>query len=65
MNQALSERRAEAVRAYLLANMGIDAERVVARGYGESRPIANNESETGRAKNRRIDVTVRLSEVTF
>lgn len=65
MNQALSDRRAEAVRTYLLANMGIDAQRVVARGYGESRPIANNESESGRARNRRIDVVVRLSNVPF
>ena len=60
MNQSLSDKRAEAVRVYLLANMGIDAERLVARGYGESRPIANNESEAGRAKNRRIDVVVKL-----
>lgn len=65
MNQSLSDKRAEAVRVYLLANMGIDAERLVARGYGESRPIANNESEAGRAKNRRIDVVVKLDAPTM
>lgn len=60
MNQSLSDQRAEAVRTYLLANMGIDAERLNARGYGESRPIANNELEAGRAKNRRIDIVIHL-----
>lgn len=60
MNQSLSDQRAEAVRTYLLANMGTDSKLLAARGYGESRPIANNESEAGRARNRRIDVVVRL-----
>lgn len=60
MNQSLSDRRAEAVRAYLLANMDVEAERLTARGYGESRPIANNEIESGRAQNRRIDVVIHL-----
>jgi outer membrane protein OmpA-like peptidoglycan-associated protein len=59
-NQALSQRRADAVREYLLANMSIAPESIAAVGFGESRPIANNETEEGRAKNRRIDIVVDL-----
>ncbi|HZA13222.1 MAG TPA: OmpA family protein, partial [Myxococcaceae bacterium] len=53
-NQALSERRAEAVRRGLIQR-GIAPGRVVARGYGESRPIAPNKTAAGRAKNRRVE----------
>ena len=60
-NQKLSEKRAQAVREYLLANMNVDASRMEAVGYGESEPIATNETESGREKNRRIDVTINLS----
>ncbi len=60
-NQALSQRRAEAVRQYLIANMGLDETTVTAVGFGESRPIANNETAEGRAKNRRIDVRIHLT----
>ncbi len=58
LNLRLSQKRAEAVKAYLLANMDLDESRVKAVGYGESRPIANNETPEGRAKNRRIDVVI-------
>lgn len=58
-NQKLSQKRAESVRAYLLANMSLDAARITATGFGESRPIANNESNQGRAKNRRIDLVIK------
>jgi outer membrane protein OmpA-like peptidoglycan-associated protein len=58
-NYALSQQRAEAVKAYILANMRIDPTKVSAVGYGETRPIANNETTEGRAKNRRIDVVIR------
>jgi len=61
-NQSLSQRRAIAVREYLLANMALSADRVAAQGFGESRPIATNETEEGRAQNRRIDVVLDLSE---
>jgi OOP family OmpA-OmpF porin len=54
-NLDLSQRRAEAVRAYLVAQ-GVPAERLVARGYGEGRPIADNATPEGRARNRRIEV---------
>jgi outer membrane protein OmpA-like peptidoglycan-associated protein len=61
VNMKLSKARADAVRAYLLANMQIDASLVTANGYGETRPIANNETKDGRARNRRIDVVLRPS----
>ena len=57
-NLKLSEERAEAVRQYLLANMGLAATRVAAVGYGESSPIASNETNEGRKKNRRIDLVI-------
>ena len=59
MNLKLSQMRAEAVKAYLLANMNLDSSRVEAVGYGEQRPIANNETPEGRAKNRRIDIVIK------
>ncbi len=58
VNLALSERRANSVRDYLLANTLLGASQVEAIGYGESRPIANNETVDGRARNRRIDVVI-------
>jgi outer membrane protein OmpA-like peptidoglycan-associated protein len=56
-NQKLSEQRANAVREFLIAK-GIDGTRIVAKGYGETKPIATNETEEGRAQNRRTEVTV-------
>jgi outer membrane protein OmpA-like peptidoglycan-associated protein len=58
LNLRLSQERADAVKAYLLANMSIDPSRMEAVGYGESKPIANNETAEGRAKNRRIDIVI-------
>jgi len=55
-NQKLSERRAQAVRQYLVDNFGIDPNRLVARGRGESNPVADNSSEAGRAENRRVEI---------
>ena len=57
-NWRLSQERANAVRQYILANMNISPEAISAMGYGETRPIANNETKEGRAKNRRIDVKI-------
>ena len=57
-NQKLSQERANAVMYYLLANMNIEMTRVKAIGYGETKPIANNETSEGRKKNRRIDVII-------
>ena len=56
-NQRLSESRAKAVVAYLVSK-GISADRLTAVGYGESRPIADNSTAEGRAKNRRTEFTV-------
>ncbi len=56
-NQLLSEGRAKAVAEYLMANMGVELP-VQSQGFGESRPIASNDSPEGRAKNRRIDVVI-------
>ncbi len=59
VNLRLSQQRADNVRQYLLANMpDLNAERVEAVGFGESKPIANNETREGRTKNRRIDVVI-------
>jgi outer membrane protein OmpA-like peptidoglycan-associated protein len=53
-NQQLSQQRAEAVRAYLVAH-GIDGGRVEAVGLGDTQPVAPNDTEEGRARNRRIE----------
>lgn len=60
-NRTLSQRRAEAVKAYLVKNYGIPAERFVAVGHGAENPIAPNETEDGRALNRRTDIRVVLN----
>lgn len=54
-NQGLSERRARAVRDYLVAH-GIDAGRLTVRGYGETEPVADNATRVGRAANRRVEM---------
>ncbi len=56
-NQKLSERRAAAVRQYLVDNFGLDPNRLVARGGGEADPVADNSTEAGRAENRRVEIT--------
>ena len=56
-NLSLSQARADAVRNYLIAN-GIDAWRIIAKGYGESMPIAENTTRDGRARNRRIEFLI-------
>ncbi len=54
-NLKLSQRRAEAVRAYLI-KQGVAAERLTAKGYGESKPVADNKTAEGRFKNRRVEL---------
>jgi OOP family OmpA-OmpF porin len=56
-NIELSQRRAEAVRSFLVSN-GISADRVLARGYGESYPVTTNETEAGRQQNRRVEIVI-------
>lgn len=54
-NQRLSAQRAQAVVAWLTSH-GIGANRLIARGYGEGRPVADNSSDEGRARNRRVEL---------
>jgi OmpA-OmpF porin, OOP family len=56
-NQRLSADRAEAVRGYLLGE-AVRAEQLTVRGYGQSQPVADNDSEEGRERNRRVELTV-------
>lgn len=57
-NQGLSERRANAVRTYLLNASGVDPGRLVVKAYGESRPVAPNDSAENRQRNRRVEVVI-------
>jgi len=57
-NLRLSERRAQSVVNYLVQNLGIDRSRLTAKGYGESRPVADNSTDDGRAINRRVDFVI-------
>ena len=54
-NLSLSQRRAETVRAYLI-DKGVAADRLTAKGYGEANPVADNATEEGRFKNRRVEL---------
>jgi OOP family OmpA-OmpF porin len=55
-NQALSERRAAAVVKYLIDTFHVDAARLVARGYGDTKPVAPNTTGEGRQQNRRVEL---------
>tara|TARA_R100000306_G_scaffold62590_2_gene74952 strand:- start:38719 stop:39756 length:1038 start_codon:yes stop_codon:yes gene_type:complete len=54
-NQGLSERRANAVREVLIERFNVNPARISARGYGESQPVATNDTSAGRAENRRVE----------
>lgn len=56
-NQQLSERRANSVAAYL-SSRGVDRSRVVTIGAGEGHPVASNDTDAGRAQNRRVEITI-------
>lgn len=58
-NQRLSQDRADSIQQYMINAMRIPSYRLIAIGYGETNPVANNETESGRAKNRRIDVVIK------
>jgi len=56
-NQALSERRANSVAGYL-GSHGVMSQRMIVVGAGESRPVASNDTDSGRAQNRRVEITL-------
>lgn len=56
-NEWLSERRAESVKTYM-QSLGIPAERMETKGYGESSPVAGNDTPEGQARNRRVEVII-------
>lgn len=60
-NMKLSERRADAVNDYL-RSLGVERTRLGIRGFGETQPIATNESESGRRQNRRVEVSIFANE---
>jgi OOP family OmpA-OmpF porin len=58
-NQKLSEARANSVRLYLINHFGVKASRLSAVGYGQTKPIASNNTEEGRQKNRRVQAVIK------
>lgn len=57
INRELSQQRADAVRDFLVS-VGVTPERITARGYGETNPVASNTNEEGRRENRRVEIVV-------
>ena len=55
-NQTLSEKRAAAVRQFLITNYQIDGSRLSSKGYGATKPVASNDTLEGRQQNRRVDL---------
>jgi outer membrane protein OmpA-like peptidoglycan-associated protein len=62
-NQKLSEKRANSIRQYLIDNFGIKGSRLTAIGYGESKPIASNDTEEGRQINRRVQAVFDITMI--
>lgn len=62
-NLRLSGERAKSVRLYLIKKFGIEASRLIAKGYGETKPIASNKTKEGRQKNRRVEAVLETIEV--
>ncbi len=56
--QKISEKRAESVKKYLMDKFNISGDRMTIKGYGSQKPIADNKSKAGRAKNRRVEFRV-------
>ena len=57
-NDRLSDARAKSVRQYLIDKFGIDASRITSAGYGFNKPIASNDTNEGRQKNRRVEAVL-------
>jgi len=64
-NKRLSIKRANAVRAYIMASMGLPDSKVSAVGYGETKPIGSNDNSIGRKQNRRIDIILKPKPTTL
>lgn len=63
LNQGLSERRAEAVKTYLVSQ-GLDGSRIDTRGAGDTQPVASNKTAEGRAQNRRVEIDIKAQRTT-
>lgn len=61
-NRVLSRKRAQAVAAYLRENADFAADAVTTQAFGESRPVAGNDTAEGRARNRRVELTMRIQQ---
>jgi OOP family OmpA-OmpF porin len=61
-NMKLSQRRAESVRKYITTKFGVKADRITAKGFGESKPIDSNKTKEGRKNNRRVVATFTCPE---
>ena len=61
-NEAVSEKRGQKVREYLVANQNIDPNRITAQGLGPTQPAATNTTEAGRALNRRVEIAIQTEE---
>jgi OOP family OmpA-OmpF porin len=57
-NQRLSERRASAVQQYIVKEGGTKESKITSAGYGELKPVETNNTDEGRAKNRRVEVLI-------
>jgi OOP family OmpA-OmpF porin len=57
-NLGLSQRRAESVAGYLVDNHSLSRDRVILNWYGEANPVASNDTDEGRAQNRRVEIAV-------
>ena len=57
-NKKLSQKRAESVKDFLVEREEISSSRLSARGFGEARPLSDNDSEEGREQNRRVEFNI-------
>ncbi len=57
-NQVISEKRALSAKKYLMDKFGIEENRLITKGYGATKPIADNKTEEGRSKNRRVEFRI-------
>ena len=58
VNQKISEKRAENARKYIMDKFNVPGDRMVIKGYGSKKPIADNKTKEGRSKNRRVEFRV-------